>query len=259
MTQVQRPPAAARAATSERSGAGAADAVPRARRAPFFVTFYRSAVGKKWVMAVSGIILLLFVLGHMLGNLKLYLGRVHMNTYAEWLRTFGEPAAPRTVILWIVRIILIAAFVLHIHSAYSLTRMNRKARPVRYQSPRDYVAANFASRTMRWGGVIVGLFIVFHLFDLTWGAANPHFVRGDAYDNVVYSFQRVPVAIIYIIANIALGFHIFHGAWSLFQSLGINNPRFNKWRRWFAGAFAVVVGAGNVSFPLMVVTGVVTR
>jgi succinate dehydrogenase / fumarate reductase, cytochrome b subunit len=121
------------------------------------------------------------------------------------------------------------------------------------------VAANFASRTMRWTGVIIALFVIFHLLDLTWGTANPDFVRGDVYDNVIRSFERVPVAIIYIVANIALAIHIFHGAWSMFQSLGWNNPRFHTFRRAFAIAFAVVIGVGNVSMPLLVVTGVVTR
>jgi succinate dehydrogenase / fumarate reductase, cytochrome b subunit len=234
--------------------------IPRPRRRGHpLLNFWRSAVGKKWVMALSGIVLLLFVLGHMVGNLKLYLGPTHLNEYAEWLRTLGEPALPRTVLLWGVRIGLTAAFVLHIVAAAQLTRMNHQSRPVKYQSQRDYVAANFASRTMRWTGVIVGLFVIFHLFDLTWGQANPNFVRGDVYDNVIASFERVPVAIIYIVANLALAFHIFHGAWSMFQSLGWNNPRFNVYRRWFAIAFAVVIGIGNVSMPLLVVTGVVTR
>ena len=225
----------------------------------FLLRFWRSAVGKKWVMAVSGIILLGFVLGHMVGNLKVFLGKEQINVYGEWLRTLGEPALPRTVLLWGVRILLIAAFFAHIVAAYQLTRMNRRARPTKYQAKRDYVAANFASRTMRWTGIIVALFLVFHLVDLTWGAANPHFVRGDPYDNLFYSFERVPVAIAYIVAMLALGFHIFHGAWSMFQSLGLNNPRWNIWRRYFAIAFAVVITVGNVSMPLLITTGVVSR
>jgi succinate dehydrogenase / fumarate reductase cytochrome b subunit len=234
--------------------------IPRPRRQGHpLLNFWRSAVGKKWVMALSGIVLLGFVLGHMVGNLKLFLGPTHLNEYAEWLRTLGEPALPRTVLLWGVRIGLIAAFAFHIIAAAQLTRMNHQSRPVKYQSHRDYVAANFASRTMRWTGVIVGLFVIFHLFDLTWGQANPDFVRGDVYDNVIASFERVPVAIIYIVANLALAFHIFHGAWSMFQSLGWNNPKFNQWRRGFAIAFATVIAIGNVSMPLLVVTGVVTR
>jgi succinate dehydrogenase / fumarate reductase cytochrome b subunit len=234
--------------------------IPRPRRTGHpLLRFWQSAVGKKWVMAVRGIVLLLFVLGHMVGNLKVFLGAVHLNEYAEWLRTLGEPALPRTVLLWGGRIGLIAAFVLHIVSAYQLTMINRRARPVHYQAPRDYVAANFASRTMRWSGIIIALFLIFHLADLTWGSANPNFVRGDVYDNVFNSFERVPVAVFYIVANIALAFHIFHGAWSMFQSLGWNNPRFNSWRRSFAIAFAVVIGVGNVSMPLLIVTGAVTR
>jgi succinate dehydrogenase / fumarate reductase, cytochrome b subunit len=250
------------------AGADDADRLNRATGAPIprtrrhghpLLVFWHSAVGKKWVMALSGIVLLGFVLGHMVGNLKIFLGAAHLNQYAEWLRTLGEPALPRTVLLWGVRIGLIAAIFFHIVAAAQLTVMNRQARPVKYQAPRDYVAANFASRTMRWSGVIVGLFLIFHLADLTWGSANPHFVRGDVYDNVFNSFERVPVAIIYIVANIALAFHIFHGAWSMFQSLGWNNPRFNQWRRSFAIAFALVIGIGNVSMPLLIVTGVVTR
>ncbi len=225
----------------------------------FLLRFWRSAVGKKWVMALSGIILLGYVLAHMVGNLKVFLGKSHINVYGEWLRTLGEPALPRTVVLWGMRVVLIAAFVGHIVAAYQLTRMNRRARPTHYQSKRDYVAANFASRTMRWTGIIVALFVVFHLLDLTWGSANPHFVRGDPYDNLFYSFERVPVAIAYIVAMLALGIHIFHGAWSMFQSLGLNNPRWNLWRRWFAIAFALVITVGNISMPLLITTGVVSR
>ncbi len=230
---------------------------PSPRDKPFLVRFYGSAVGKKSVMALTGIMLLGFVLVHMIGNLKIYLGASHLNEYGEWLRMIGEPALPRTVFLWLLRIGLIGAFAFHIHSAYSLTRMNQRARPVKYQSHREYVAANFASRTMRWTGIIVGLFIIFHLADLTWGFANPDFVRGSVYANAIHSFSRVPVAIIYIVANIALGIHIFHGSWSMFQSLGLNNPRFNIWRRYFAVGFAALITVGNVSMPLMVVTGVV--
>jgi succinate dehydrogenase / fumarate reductase cytochrome b subunit len=230
--------------------------IPTPRRVPFFVDFYRSAIGKKWLMAVSGIVLLGFVLSHMVGNLKIFLGKDEINAYADWLRTLGEPAAPRTVVLWIIRTVLIAAFFVHILAAYQLTRMNQRARPQRYQSPRDYAAANFASRTMRWTGVIVGLFIIFHLLDLSWGDTGAHWVRGDVYDNMIHSFRRVPVAIAYIAANVALAIHIFHGAWSMFQSLGLNNPRFNIWRRYFAGGFAGLILAGNVAMPLLIVARV---
>jgi succinate dehydrogenase / fumarate reductase cytochrome b subunit len=220
---------------------------------------YSTAVGKKAVMAVTGIVLLSFVLLHMAGNLKVYDSAAHMNEYGEYLRTIGEPILPHTGFLWILRSGLILAFVLHIHAAYSLTVINRRARPTGYQGGRDYIAASYAARTMRWTGVIVGLFLVYHLMDLTWGIglARDEFERGRPYENMVASLEFWPVALVYIIANLALGLHIFHGAWSLFQSLGWNNPRFNQWRKWFAMAFAVVIVAGNLSFPVAIMTGIV--
>ena len=220
---------------------------------------YRSAIGKKYVMAITGIVLLGFVFAHMVGNLKVYLGAQESFDYGEGLRTLLMPIFPRTFTLWaFFRLPLIAAFVLHIHAAYELTKMNHRSRNVPYASKRDYVAANFASRTMRWSGVIVLLFIVWHLADLTWdvGIATTGFVRGDPYNNMVASFQRWPVTIIYVVANVALAIHIFHGAWSLFQSLGLNNPRFNLWRRRFATGFAGIILVGNLSFPIMVQLGV---
>jgi succinate dehydrogenase / fumarate reductase cytochrome b subunit len=216
-------------------------------------SLYSTAVGKKYAMAVTGVILMAYVLLHMLGNLRLYWGAAALDDYSRWLREVGAPALPHGLLLWVARIILLVAVAVHIHAAYALTRINRRARPDAYRSRRDFVAADFASRTMRWSGIIVALFVVFHLLDLTWGPANPDFVAGDPYHNVVESFERWPVAIAYVVANLALGLHLYHGAWSLFQSLG--------WvlhgRREFAVAFAAVIVVGNVSFPLAVVTGIV--
>jgi succinate dehydrogenase / fumarate reductase cytochrome b subunit len=165
-------------------------------------------------------------------------------------------------VLWILRGGLVAMLILHLHAAFSLTVLNRTARPVKYQSKRDYQIASFASRSMRWSGIIVLAFLVWHLLDLTFGVTNTvgtngEFVRADVYDNVVRSFDRIPVAIFYVVANILLGIHLFHGAWSIFQSLGWNNPRFNTWRRAFATGFAAIVVVGNVSFPIAVMAGVV--
>jgi succinate dehydrogenase / fumarate reductase cytochrome b subunit len=233
---------------------------PRAKRkAPFPVEFYRSALGKKYVMAITGIMIMGFVFAHMVGNLKMYLGPEDFNHYAEFLRELLVPILPRTVFLWLLRIGLITAFVLHIHSAYSLTRMNHAAREMKYQSPRDYVAANFASRTMRQTGIIFGIFLIWHLFDLTFTGTGYHFVRGMAYENVAYSLGRPLVAVIYMIGSIALGIHLFHGAWSLFQSMGWNNPKFNSWRRNFAIGFATIVTVGNLSFPIAVLAGIVSN
>lgn len=229
------------------------------RRAPWPIEFYRSGVGKKWVMALTGIALMGYVFAHMVGNLKVYMGAEDINHYGEFLRELLVPLLPRTVTLWLLRIGLAAAFVLHIHAAYSLTVMNQRARAENaYISKRDWQAANAASRSMRWTGVVIALFLLWHLADLTWGTVNPDFVRGDVYRNMVASFERPLVSVIYIVANIALGLHLFHGAWSMFQSLGVNNPRWNSWRRGFAAGFAGVVMIGNLSFPIAVLTGVVS-
>ncbi len=234
------------------------------RRAPWPVGFYRSAVGKKWVMALTGIGIIFFVLAHMVGNWKIFLpdvdGVPDIDIYAEALRELLVPFLPSHVALWILRTGLIVAFLLHIHAAYSLTLMNRRARPEDYQGPRTYVAATYASRTMRWSGVIFAAFLLFHLADLTWGIqpmAPETWARGEVYANFVATFSRAPVTAFYVIAMILLGLHLYHGAWSMFQSLGINHPRFNNLRRYFAIGLAVLVTVGNAIMPLAVYFGFV--
>ncbi|HEU4917270.1 MAG TPA: succinate dehydrogenase cytochrome b subunit [Acidimicrobiia bacterium] len=234
------------------------------RRAPWPVAFYRSAVGKKWVMAITGIAIILFVIFHMVGNWKIFLpdvdGIPDIDIYAEALRELLVPFLPEHVALWILRTGLIVAFLFHIHAAYSLTLMNHRARPEDYQGPRTYIAANYASRTMRWSGVIFLAFLLFHLADLTWGIqpmAPETWARGEVYANFVATFSRAPVVFFYIVAMVALGIHLYHGAWSMFQSLGINHPRFNHLRRWFAIALAALVTVGNAIMPLAVLFGFV--
>lgn len=222
------------------------------RRKLWPLELYRSAVGKKYVMAVTGVIGLGYVFAHMVGNLKAYLGPSDVDRYSDFLRELLVPIFPRTVVLWLLRSVLIVALVLHVHAAYALTKMNHRARPTGYAGKRSYLAANYASRTMRWSGIIVLLFIAWHLADLTWGNANPDFVRGHPYNNLVASFERPAVALLYVVANLALALHIFHGAWSLFQSLGANNPRFNRWRLRFAQGLTAIILIGNLSIPLMV-------
>jgi succinate dehydrogenase / fumarate reductase, cytochrome b subunit len=230
--------------------------VHRPRRpAPWPVAFYRSAVGKKWVMAITGIILMGFVFGHMVGNLKMYQGAHALNVYGETLRELLYPLLPRTLFLWLVRLVLIAAFVLHIVAAAQLTAYNRRSRAGGYQAKRGWQAANAASLSMRFTGVVILLFLIWHLADFTWGFVNPDFVRGDVYRNVQASLTNAVPAAIYVLANIALGVHLYHGGWSMFQSLGLNNPRWNSWRRSFAVGFAAIVTLGNLSFPLMVLSG----
>lgn len=232
------------------------------KRRPFLLDLYSTAVGKKYVMAITGIGMMGFVLFHMIGNLKMYQGADALNHYAEFLKELLYPLAPKQTVLWILRGGLITMLVLHLHAALTLTRLNRHARPVKYQSARDYQVASFASRSMRLSGLVVIAFLVWHLLDLTFGAVNTvgadgEYVRAEVYDNVVRSFDRPVVAVFYIIANVLLGIHLFHGSWSIFQSLGWNNPRFNKWRRAFAGGFATVVVVGNISFPVAVMAGIV--
>lgn len=222
----------------------------------WFGNFYRSAVGKKAIMAVTGVILFGFVLVHMLGNLKLYFGAEHLNDYAHWLRAVGAPAVPESGLLWAARLVLLAAVVLHIWSAYSVTTMSWAARPIGYAG-RDFVKATYAARTMRWGGVIILLFVIYHLLHLTFGTAHPEFVANDPYRNVVVGFRVWWVSAFYIVANLALGLHLYHGLWSMFNSVGLTNARFESWRKNFAIVFALVVTIGNVSFPIAVLMGIV--
>lgn len=232
----------------------------------WFSDIFRSAVGKKAVMAVSGLILFGFVLTHMAGNLKLYAMPkapdpsisanketviYPLNTYGEFLRTVGEPVVPREGLLWVARIILLVAVVLHIWSAWELTRMARSARPQEYAAKLKN-HTSYASRTLRWGGVIILLFVIYHLLHLTWGTVHPGFQPHKPYENVVAGFQVWWVCLIYIVANLALGLHLYHGLWSMFQSLGWNHPRYNPWRRAFAQVFAAIVTLGNISFPVAV-------
>jgi len=255
------------AQTVMKRGPVSGTAIERAarKRKPFLIDLYGTAVGKKYVMAITGIGLLGFVLFHMIGNLKMYLGQEDLNHYAHFLERLLYPILPEKGTLWLLRGGLITMAILHIHAAYSLTVLNKQARPVKYQSERDYQVASFASRTMRYTGIIVVLFLIWHLLDLTFGAGAVNSYVGtkdaegvkDVYGAVAFSLNRVPVAIFYILANIALGTHLFHGVWSLFQSLGWNNPRFNKWRRAIATAFATIIVVGNVSFPIAVLAGVV--
>ncbi len=221
-------------------------------------------------MAVTGIGLLGFVFAHMLGNLKIFIGEVEedgvlvqdIDVYAEFLREIGEPLFPHGSVLWLMRLGLIAMFALHIHAAYTLNKLNNSSN-VRYQQKTDWLASNFASRTMRYTGPIMLAYIIWHLADLTWGftdalysndgAAGPatgEWHHGDVYANLHGSLGNPISAIIYIVANMALALHIFHGAWSMFQSLGINNPRYNAARRYFAAGFAGLIFVGNVSIVI---------
>ncbi len=237
------------------------------KQLPFPLNIYQSAVGRKWAMAVSGVVLLGFVMTHMIGNLHLYEGPLEIHEYAETLRNLGTDIIPRTWLLWGVRLLLIAAFAVHVHSAYSLKEISRKSNTrsnftdgnKKYASSQDFVAANYASRTMRWTGPIVLLYLFFHLADLTWGWFSKDWVLGDPYNNIVVSMGNIGVALIYVVANVALAIHIYHGTWSLFQSLGINSPKINKARRSIAKGLAGIILIGNLSIPVAVTTGLIDQ
>jgi succinate dehydrogenase / fumarate reductase, cytochrome b subunit len=214
-------------------------------------TFLASTIGKKIVMAGSGTILAGFVLAHMLGNLQLYLGAEALNGYSAGLREVLHGAG-----LWIARAVLLAALALHVWAAASLTAADRAARPVRYREfePRE---STYASRTMRWTGVLLFAFVVYHLLDLTFGTVNPSFQSGNVFHNVVASFRVVPVALLYVAAMLLLWLHLRHGMWSMLRTLGLGHPRYERMAQRFAALFATVVVAGNVSFPLAVLFGFV--
>lgn len=198
-------------------------------------------------MAVSGCILFLFVVGHLLGNLQIYEGPQKLNHYAVLLRT--EPA-----VLWAVRIVLLVMVLLHIWSSVQLAGRKINARPVGYQKKRA-TGSSYASRTMYWSGPIILAFVIYHLLDFTFGAVNPHFVPGNVYGNVVASFQVIPVAGFYIFAMILLCMHLYHGLWSMFQSLGFGHPRYTPMLRRAAATVAILIAAGNISIPVAVLAG----
>jgi succinate dehydrogenase / fumarate reductase cytochrome b subunit len=211
--------------------------------------FMGSTLGRKVVMAVTGVVLFGFVLAHMVGNLLLYQGPAALNAYAEGLRHF--PAA-----LWGARAVLLVSVLLHIWAAVSLTRSNVGARPQGYARRKD-LAASYASRTMVWSGPLLAVFIVYHLLHFTLGSVHSSFLAGNVYHNVVAGFQNPLISGFYIVAMLALGLHLYHGLYSMTNSVGLNQPHVNRYRRRVAGAFTAVIVAANISFPVAVMTGLV--
>jgi succinate dehydrogenase / fumarate reductase cytochrome b subunit len=212
------------------------------------LSLYRSVLGKKVLMAVTGFILFGFVIGHMIGNLQVFAGPEKLNHYAAFLQSLGGA-------LWAARLILLASVGLHILAATQLTLQKWEARPQAYVK-KATLATTYAARTMVWSGPILAAFIVYHLLHFTTGQAHPDFKPGDVYHNVIAGFSNPAVSLFYIVANIMLAFHLYHGVWSMFQTLGVNHPRYTPLLRNFAKVFAFLIGAGNVSMPLAVLTGV---
>lgn len=213
------------------------------------VAFLRSTIGRKVVMALSGLALLGFVVSHFIGNLLAYKGPEALNAYAEGLRHYPQ-------LLWGARLGLLAAVAAHIWASVSLTRSNLQARPQSYDE-RANLASTYASRTMVVSGPLLAIFIVYHLMHLTVGNAHGSFIPGDVYHNFVSGFRVPLVSAFYIVAMVALGLHMRHGIYSMLQTLGANHPSYNALRHAVAAGITAVVVLGNISFPIAVLTGVI--
>jgi succinate dehydrogenase / fumarate reductase cytochrome b subunit len=212
-------------------------------------SFYRSTVGKKVVMAVTGLIGVGFVCGHMLGNLLIFKGPEALNAYGELLKSSGP-------VLWTVRTVLLVAVVLHVHAAYSLTMLNRAARPVGYDKHVKQ-SSTISATSLRVGVVVLLVFIVYHIMHFTTGNLHPAFSPGDAYGNVVIGFSSAAVVGFYLLAMLSLGLHLHHGIWSFFQTMGWNHPHLDPARRRLATLLAIVVALGFSTIPLAVAFGLV--
>lgn len=210
--------------------------------------FWRSTIGKKIVMAVSGLIMYGFVFAHVAGNLLVFAGPARINAYGAFLKSTGE-------LLWIARLVLLIAVILHIISAVQLTAIDRAARPVAY-ARRKYQAASLASRTIRWGGVLLAVFIVYHLLHFTVGTVHPSFSETDIYHNIVSGFAVWPVAVFYLLAMLALGLHLYHGGWSSMRTLGLSKPSPNPLHHRITLVLAVLVAGLFATIPLAVLFGV---
>ncbi len=215
-----------------------------------------SSVFKKIVVATSGIIMVLFLIAHMVGNLHIFQGAASFNDYSEWLRRFGEPALPPRTILTTIEIVLLVSVLAHIWGTVSLWRQAKRARPQAYVTKKS-VAQSYASRTLRWGGVIIAGFIIYHILDLTFGTANPAGPDATPYDRTVASFQNPVATTVYVITLILLGMHLRHGIWSATQTLGQSNRRRERTVNAFAIAFSTLLIAGYLVVPAAVVFGLV--
>lgn len=212
--------------------------------------FWRSTIGKKVVMALTGAIGVGYVVAHMLGNLQVFEGPEKINAYAALLKS-------NISLLWTARSILIVAVVLHVVAAYQLARTSQTSRPVGYKRW-TAVGSDFASRTMRWTGPLVAVFIVYHLLHLTTGTVHPDFVVADVYHNVVRGFRVWYVSVIYIVAILMLALHLYHGVWSMCESLGVNYPKYNRLIRALATILTVIVVAGFIAIPAAVLLGFIS-
>ena len=218
--------------------------------APRPVALFQSVIGMKAIMAVTGFILCGFIFGHMLGNQQIYIGREQLNKYAAFLQGLGE-------LLWVIRGALLVALLLHVYSAFVLWMQKNAARPTAYVK-KAYIATSYAARTMIWSGPIVAAFLVYHILHFTTGQAlGEQYIHGDVYHNVITGFSNPLVAVFYMVANILLAVHLYHGVWSMFQSLGLNHPKWMPKLRLLAKGYGWLIGLGNCGIPLAVLAGIV--
>jgi succinate dehydrogenase / fumarate reductase cytochrome b subunit len=209
----------------------------------------RTTIGKKVIMAVSGVVWFGYVIVHLLGNLQIYAGPGRINAYAEFLHR-------SRALLWGTRTVLLVAILAHLAASTELAMRNLAARPVAYARKHD-LATSYAARTMIWTGPILLLFILFHLANLTYGITPEfHYDPHDAYNNVVHSFRIWWLSGLYLFALLALCTHLYHGAWSFLQTLGANHPTYNSWRQAFAAVIAAAIFVGYASIPISVLSGV---
>ena len=221
------------------------------------LALWGTAIGKKIVMAVTGVVLVLFVIAHMLGNLKIFEGAGQINTYSRFLREVGQPELAYGQLLWIVRIVLLICVIFHIVAAYQLTRMSHAARPSAYNAKRD-VETTYAARLMRWGGVLLAVFIVFHILHFTVGAVGyrpGQYKDLHVYQNVVTGFSVWPISVFYLLAMAALGLHLDHGIWSMLQTLGWCTVKNTNSLRALSRVIAIIVFLGFISVPIAVMAG----
>jgi succinate dehydrogenase / fumarate reductase cytochrome b subunit len=209
--------------------------------------FYRSTIGRKVVMAASGIVLVVYLLVHTAGNLLVFRGPQAINDYAHFLQSSAA-------LLWTVRIILLLSLGFHVHSAWTLSRDARTARPTEYRRL-EKQTSGWPARSMGWGGVLLLLFVIYHILHFTTGTVHPRFVPGEVYDNLIAGFRVPAAAGFYLLAMVALGLHLRHGVWSVFQTLGVSHPHLSPLRRRLAVLLALLVPVGLAVIPLAIVLG----
>lgn len=221
--------------------------------------WFRSSIGKKLIMSITGLIWIGYLVLHMYGNLKVFAGAEAFNHYAESLRVLGTPILGHGHALLAARLVFTVSIVLHIWAALALKRMAVRARPQRYETYK-IVQANYATVTMRWGGAVIAAFLVYHLAHFTWGASflQPGFTRGMAFQNLVTGFQNPVHVVLYLAALVVVGLHLYHGSWSFFQTMGWRVERYDRAIRVGTALLALSVPLGFAVVPLSVAAGLVS-